>query len=218
MEIKIIKGNIFTSGVQTLVNPVNTVGVMGAGLALEFKIRYPEMFNKYLDICKNKQFRTGQLWLYKADNRWILNFPTKEHWKDDSKVEYIMEGLEKFINTYKIHNITSIAFPVLGTNKGNLSEEVILPIMQDYLTKCDIDIEIYRYDPNAPDDLYHLIKNRILAADMDEVYAKTTINKSYLTTLMKAFSDEKIKSINRLLTVQGIGEKTIIKLINSYVN
>jgi O-acetyl-ADP-ribose deacetylase (regulator of RNase III) len=217
MGIKIIKGNIFTSKAQTLVNPVNTVGVMGAGLALEFKIRYPEMFKKYVEICKKKQFTTGQLWLYKTEDRWILNFPTKAHWKDDSKVEYITEGLEKFIKTYKTINITSIAFPMLGTNKGNLSEDVILPIMIEYLTQCDIPIEIFKYDPNAPDDLYNLIKDRVLSSDMEELYEKTTINKSYLSTLLKAFSDDNIKSINRLLAVQGLGEKTISKLLSSYM-
>ncbi|MFP3747882.1 macro domain-containing protein, partial [Achromobacter sp. SIMBA_011] len=83
------------------------------------------------------------LWLYKTEAKWILNFPTKKHWKYPSKEEYLKLGLQKFIDTYKEKAITSIAFPLLGASNGKIPEEVSLEIMTDYLNACDIPIQIY---------------------------------------------------------------------------
>lgn len=85
MAIKIIKGNIFTSNCQTLVNAVNCVGVMGAGIALECRLRYFEMYNRYVALCEENKIEIGLLWIYKSPVKWILNFPTKKHWKYPSK-------------------------------------------------------------------------------------------------------------------------------------
>ena len=80
---------------QTIVNTINCVGVMGKGIALVFKLRYPEMFDKYQELCKSKMIGIGKLWLYKTSEspQWVLNFPTKFHWKYPSKMEYIEKGL-----------------------------------------------------------------------------------------------------------------------------
>ena len=92
--ISIIKdSNIFNSKCQTLVNTINCVGVMGKGLALEMKNRFPTMFEKYKDLCNKQLIDVGKLWLYKDFNgTWILNFPTKKHWKLNSEYEYIEEN------------------------------------------------------------------------------------------------------------------------------
>ncbi|MCC7430560.1 macro domain-containing protein, partial [bacterium] len=79
--INYIKGSLFESPAKVLVNTVNTVGAMGKGIAKTFKLLYPEMFEAYQKLCENKQFKVGELWLYKTPNKWILNFPTKKHWK-----------------------------------------------------------------------------------------------------------------------------------------
>lgn len=90
------KGNIFNSQTQTIVNTVNCVGVMGKGIALVFKLRYPEMFDKYKVFCQSKMIGIGKLWLYKSEEstQWVLNFPTKFHWKYPSKIEYLEAGLQ----------------------------------------------------------------------------------------------------------------------------
>ena len=85
--IKEIKGNIFNSKCQALVNTVNCVGVMGKGIALECKLRFPGMFEKYKEFCDTKKIRPGILQLWKNSKPWVLNFPTKMHWKDPSKIE-----------------------------------------------------------------------------------------------------------------------------------
>ena len=215
-QIKIIKGNIFNSSAQTLVNTVNTVGVMGSGIALEFRLRYPEMYNKYVDYCKQKQMQIGKLWIYKAKDRWILNFPTKENWKDDSKIEYLEKGLQKFVDTYKIKGITSVAFPILGANLGKIPKEQALEIMQAYLSKCNIPIEIYEYDSETPDDLFAKLKSKFSNMSIEEISKKTNIQKQYVKKLLKIFNDESIQSISKLNSVEGIGVKTLEKLFNYF--
>lgn len=138
--------NIFNTQCQTIVNTINCVGVMGKGIALEMKNRYPDMFEKYKTFCDNKLIDIGKLWLYKnPDDKWILNFPTKTHWQYQSEYDYIEKGMQKFIETYKDKNIKSIAFPMLGCSNGGLNEEKVLEIMMKYFSKCDeLIIEIYR--------------------------------------------------------------------------
>lgn len=142
--INIIGGNIFESNTQTIVNTVNCVGVMGKGIALEYKKRYPEMFIKYKDLCDRGLMKVGNLWLYKMTDKWVLNFPTKEHWKNKSKIEYLILGLDKFVDTYQTKGITSISFPLLGASNGGLDPKLSLDIMVNKLSTCDILINIYK--------------------------------------------------------------------------
>ncbi len=144
--VKIERGKtIFDSSAQTLVNTINCVGVMGKGLALEFKNRYPAMFDKYKSFCDKGVFKPGVLWIYKAeDGKWILNFPTKIDWKNPSKIEYIEEGLKKFVEIWLEKGITSIAFPLLGCSNGGLNPDEVIPIMEKYLNQCEgLDVTIY---------------------------------------------------------------------------
>ncbi|QJR09123.1 hypothetical protein DSM104443_00159 [Usitatibacter rugosus] len=140
-----VRGNLFDSPAQVLVNTVNTVGVMGKGIALTFKSVYPEMFTKYVALCESKQFDIGNLFLYKTQNKWILNFPTKKHWRNPSKLEYIERGLQKFVDTYSEQNIVSIAFPQLGCGNGELLWEDVEPVMQRYLRALPINVFVYLY-------------------------------------------------------------------------
>lgn len=141
--IQYIEGNIFDSPAQTIVNTVNTVGVMGKGLALSFKERYPDMFAAYRSICEKNKLAPGKLMIYTAPDHTILLFPTKENWRNPSKIEYIEKGLEKFVNTYADHNITSIAFPRLGCGNGELSWDDVKPVMERYLAGLPIDVYVY---------------------------------------------------------------------------
>lgn len=142
--------DLFKSPARVLVNTVNTMGVMGKGIAKDYKLIYPEMFTKYQQYCERKQLKIGNLWLYKTSHKWILNFPTKDHWRYPSKPEFIEEGLKKFTKTYHEKGITSISFPMLGCGNGGLDwENVVKPLMEKYLSKLPIDIYIhlYRKDP-----------------------------------------------------------------------
>lgn len=148
--MKIIEaGDIFNSEAQTLVNTVNCMGVMGKGLALQFKNRYPDMFSAYEQLCKDKLMDIGKLWLFKTDQRWILNFPTKYDWRYPSREYFLQQGLEKFMQSYQQRGIKSIAFPLLGASNGGIDPQVSLKIMVDHLQYCTIPVTVYlRYQPS----------------------------------------------------------------------
>ena len=139
--------DIFQSKADAIVNTVNCIGVMGAGLAKEFKKRYPEMYREYRKKYENNELKIGKLHVFRTIDKLIINFPTKIHWKDNSKLEWIEAGLKYFITNYKKWNITSVAFPQLGTSHGKLNWNDVKPIMEKYLNLLDINVEIYvRYD------------------------------------------------------------------------
>lgn len=135
--------NLFDSKMQTLTNTVNCVGVMGAGIALEFKKRYPNMFKKYKEICNKKLLKTGMLQIFKEGDKLILNFPTKDDWRNSSQMSYLELGLQKLVNTYKDKGITSLAIPQLGCSNGGLDWKEVKPLMEKYLNQLDIPVEIY---------------------------------------------------------------------------
>lgn len=142
MKVKI--GDIFESKCLTIVNTVNCVGVMGKGIALEFKKRYPEMFFDYVNKCNAGQVKTGKPYVfYNGDGTQILNFPTKDHWRSPSRLSYVVEGLDWFVENYEKFNITSIAFPPLGCGNGGLTWGIVGPIMYQKLKELPIEIEIF---------------------------------------------------------------------------
>lgn len=139
-----IDGDLFESPARVLVNTVNTRGVMGKGIALQFKRIYPDMFKRYRDHCEHNRLTIGRLFLYKTPHKWVLNFPTKEHWRNPSRVEYIEKGLQKFVSIYDELGITSIAFPALGCGNGELNyEEQVGPLMENYLGSLSIPIFVH---------------------------------------------------------------------------
>lgn len=211
-NITIIRGNIFNTHVQTIVNTVNCVGVMGKGIALVYQLRYPDMFDLYKKYCKEKLISIGKLWLYKGeeDAPWVLNFPTKFHWKYPSKIEYVEMGLDKFVATYKEKGITSIAFPMLGTHNGGLNKDLVLEIMTKYLSQCDIPVEIYDYDPSAADDLFETFKSKW--NEIDDSQKKSLCGLRSITqinAINTALKDDSIKSMISLINYDGIGIKTM---------
>lgn len=211
---KICKGNIFNSKAQTIVNTVNCVGVMGKGIALVFKLRYPKMFDEYAGLCKKHMISPGKLWIYKGEPEapWVLNFPTKFHWKYPSKIEYIESGLQKFVDTYKEKGITSIAFPMLGTHNGGLDKEEVRSLMERYLNKCDIPIEIYDYDPSAPDDLFDEFKSKWITIPKGQLKDITGIRaQKQIDTIDYAVNSAGIKSMISLIEYPGIGLVTMQK-------
>jgi len=138
-----VAGNLFEAPVQTLVNAVNTVGVMGKGIALTFKAIFPEMFREYRTICEREELKVGGLHLWRGPTRYVLNFPTKEHWRNPSKLEYIEAGLRAFVRMYERAGIHSIAFPPLGCGNGELEFSVVRPVMERYLAPLPITVLVY---------------------------------------------------------------------------
>ena len=142
--MKVLLGNMFDSSMETLVNTVNCVGVMGKGVALEFKKRYPEMYKEYVKLCDQKQIHPGMPYFYQdLCGTSILVFPTKDHWRSPSKLQYIIDGLDWFVKNYQDYGVSSIAFPPLGCGNGGLTWDVVGPIMYQKLGSLPIEVEIY---------------------------------------------------------------------------
>ncbi len=213
--IKKIKGNIFNTSCQVLVNTVNCIGVMGKGMALECKLRFPEMFIQYKDSCDKKLFKPGYLQLYKKSQPWILNFPTKIHWKDPSKIEYLEKGLKKFQDEYLNKNISSIAFPLLGASLGGLSEEIVYETMTKYLEPLNnIDIEIYEYDYMASDNLFDIFYNNVSDFTVEDYKLLLKLNKTAAENLKNAIDGKSVKSMLGIQDVPQIGTKAIESIHN----
>lgn len=137
-------GDLFESHAQTLVNTVNCVGVMGKGIALGFKQRFPDMYDDYARRCASGEVKLGRPYLYKRLlPPWILNFPTKDHWRSVANLSSIVEGLKYLLEHYKEWGITSIAVPPLGCGEGQLEWRVVGPTLYRYLSQMQIPVELY---------------------------------------------------------------------------
>ena len=151
--INYIVGNLFESKAEALVNTVNTVGIMGKGIALQFKKLFPNNFKIYKEFCNKEEFDIGQLIVSEDQNtitgkKIIINFPTKRHWKSSSKYEYIELGLDELIKVIKKRKINSIAIPPLGSGNGGLQWFKVKKIIENKLRDLE-DCEIYVYEPNS---------------------------------------------------------------------
>ena len=152
--VKVQIGDIFTSKAATLVNTVNCIGIMGKGIALEFKKRFPDLFKDYASRCARGEVKPGVPYLYSDLNgTTVVNFPTKDHWKSPSRLVDIITGLDVFAEKYRTWGITSVAFPPLGCGNGGLSWKVVGPIIFQRLSKLDIDVEIYAPYGTPPNEL-----------------------------------------------------------------
>ncbi|WP_062287450.1 type II toxin-antitoxin system antitoxin DNA ADP-ribosyl glycohydrolase DarG [Demequina phytophila] len=136
-------GDLLLSTSQTLVNTVNTVGVMGKGIALAFKQRYPAMYDDYRRRCERNEVLLGEPYVYGVGQRKIVNFPTKAHWRSVSKLDDIVAGLEYLLAHYKDWGVSSIAVPPLGCGNGQLEWDVVGPTLVRYLSRMDIPVELY---------------------------------------------------------------------------
>jgi O-acetyl-ADP-ribose deacetylase (regulator of RNase III) len=141
-------GNILESDAQALVNTVNTVGVMGKGIALQFKNAFPNNFKAYVDACKRKEIAIGKLLVTKDRNlnsgeKIIINFPTKRDWRKSSEYSYIEDGLDDFLKIVETYQITNVAIPPLGAGNGGLEWEKVKKIIEGKLHSLDIDVFVY---------------------------------------------------------------------------
>jgi O-acetyl-ADP-ribose deacetylase (regulator of RNase III)/uncharacterized protein YwgA len=142
--IQVLIGDMFQSKAQTWVNTVNCVGVMGKGVALEFKKRFPDMFEDYAARCARGEVQLGRPYLYKRTVLpWILNFPTKKHWREVTDLQAIERGLEYLREHYRQWGIASLAVPPLGCGHGQLEWRIVGPTLYRALKTLDIPVELY---------------------------------------------------------------------------
>lgn len=145
-----VKGDLLASEAQALVNTVNTVGVMGKGIALQFREQFPENYKAYRKACLSKSFNVGEMFVTEElnqnkDKKIIINFPTKTHWRLPSEYSYISQGLTALKGAIYQRGIKSIAIPALGSSNGGLDWEKVKALIEDALK--DVDCEIFIYEP-----------------------------------------------------------------------
>jgi O-acetyl-ADP-ribose deacetylase (regulator of RNase III)/uncharacterized protein YwgA len=150
--IKFIKGNLLESNAEALVNTVNTEGIMGKGIALQFRNMFPINYKLYVKACRNNEIKIGKLFVTEEQtllngSKIIINFPTKKSWKLPSEYRYIEEGLKELVNIINIRKIKSIAIPPLGSGNGGLDWNRVKIMIDQYLNNIECDIEIY--EPNS---------------------------------------------------------------------
>ena len=158
MTIRTKKGDMFAEPVEALVNTVNCVGVMGKGVALEFKNRWPANFRAYKSLCDAKGLKPGHMFVFDTKElftsegpRYLINFPTKAHWRSKSKVEYIEDGLDALVEAIREHGIESIAIPPLGCGNGGLDWAEVRPLIEKRLSVLD-DVDIVLFAPKHAAD------------------------------------------------------------------
>ena len=141
------KGNILEAGTHAIVNTVNCVGTMGKGLALAFKQAYPRNYELYADACSKGNVRVGEMFITRISKNafphYIVNFPTKNHWRDPSRLEWIEEGIQDLLNKIKEYNIVSIAIPPLGCGLGGLDWFDVRILLSNYFAGAKVQTLIY---------------------------------------------------------------------------
>ena len=138
--IRFTQGNIFDSGCRALVNPVNCVGVMGKGLALQFRHRFPANFEAYRNACARGEVRSRRCFVFDTGaepTRFVVNFPTKRHWRDRSRIEDIADGLDDLAGILGRRAILSVAVPPLGCGLGGLPWPRVRSLLLDRLAPCE---------------------------------------------------------------------------------
>lgn len=150
--IRFLRGNLFDSDAEALVNTVNTHGVMGKGIALEFKKRFPANYEFYRQACEQGQVQIGKMLVFPTQSlqpQYIINFPTKQHWRGRSKLEYIQRGLQDLVCVVQQQGIRSIALPPLGCGHGGLRWEQVKPLIEQAFASLP-DVEVQVYEPTEP--------------------------------------------------------------------
>ncbi len=212
--IRLLTGDLLKSDAEALVNTVNTVGVMGKGIALQFKEAFSHNKKAYIQACKNNELQPGKLLAVKDTNliygdKLIINFPTKIHWRNPSKIEYIKDGLVALRELIIKKNIKSIAIPPLGAGNGGLDWNEVKPLIFDALQDLDVDVQIF--EPNAE------IKDLLQKQDLKGVVELTPARASLLYCLFAFESFGEYSSLfaaNKLAYfLQRMGQNLKLKFV-----
>lgn len=179
-------GNLLASDKEALVNTVNLEGFMGKGIAYQFKKQFPRNNEAYINACKNNEIGIGRLFLFKEGGKIIVNFPTKDKWREKTKVEYLERGLNSLKKIVLRNKIKSIAIPPLGCGNGGLSWGIVKPIIEEKLQAIQNEIDILIYEPSC--DFCVKPKNapRVTMSHLLTLGCMKNLNSLTSTTIQKA--------------------------------
>ena len=208
------KGTVFNTDAKAIVNTVNCKGVIGAGIALEFQLRYPAMNEDYVHKCEDGIIRVGKVDYYDGSPV-IINFPTKYDFKYPSKIEWIASGLQDFVNTYAEHNIESVAFPKLGAGRGGLNWDQVKELMLRYLDP--LNIRVYICEDTLPDaeGLEKEMIEKLNRTAISILASKIRLNEKQREAIEKGKPYSRFWHLGR---TDSIGAKTYENLFNYFYN
>ena len=195
--------NLTRSTAAAIVNPVNCVGVMGKGLALQFKEEYPDNYSAYRKACLSGEVTPGSMFLYEEKSgKLIINFPTKDNWQNPSELSYIDKGLDDLVRTIQEKNIKSVAIPAIGCGLGGLDWNVVLPLIESKLIVLkDIELQVYEPDNQrlrfTQNYKLHDYTNNAILENVVDPSAKT-VNSIAMQTIEHLSVEKKEESIPRV--------------------
>ena len=210
--ISFTQGNLLEAKVDAVVNTVNTVGIMGKGIALMFKERFPTNFDAYARACKNNQVRIGEMFVTESEDlfgpRWIINFPTKTDWRVKTQLAWIREGMRNLVRIIQENDIRSIAVPPLGCGNGGLDWEDVKPVIVDALAEIE-NLDAIIYEPTKKYQnvakrrgVEKLTPARALVAEIVRQYSVPDIDCSILEVQKLGWFLQ--RGVNRLGTVDPL--------------
>lgn len=178
-------GDLLESSASALVNTVNCEGYMGKGIAYQFKLRYPNNNKDYIEACKTGKLTVGKLHYFNEDGKLIINFPTKDRWRANSKMQYIEDGLDELINLINDKDIKSIAIPPLGSGNGGLIWADVKVLIEQKLSVISKDVQIYIYEPSKNYISKPSSEPQLSASALILMQMKTKLNKFDTLRLQK---------------------------------
>ncbi len=188
--IEVKKGNILATDAEALVNTVNCVGIMGRGIALQFKKTFPDMFNKYQSACALGEITVGKVQVYEThwpkNPKYLINFPTKKHWKEKSRMEYIETGLVSLVRELRERGIRSVAVPPLGCGSGGLEWKKVRPVIEMVLNELP-EVTVFLFEPDETAPLESLVKPTKIPSLTPGRSVLLCLMRKYLAAVMDPF-------------------------------
>ena len=207
-------GNIFRSDCESIVITVNCEGVMGAGIALDAKLRWPALFGRYNSACASREIRIGHGVLVSAEEADaeinVVCFPTKDRWRNPSTIAYITAGLEDLRNMIAERRITSVAMPHLGCSNGGLRWSEVQPLIRRSLADIPgLRVELWRFQEEPDDPDFLRLRELFASGAADEPARRLALRSRQIDSLASALNLPNVRGLASLQSAPGVGEKTL---------
>ena len=207
------RGDIFSSEAQSIVVTVNTVGIMGAGIALEARLRWPRVFEDYVRECESGVIRAGRPTLHSAGRFDVILFPTKIDWKHPSSLRLVEQGLEGLVRLTGKRELQSVAMPHLGCSHGGLSWSEVKPMIIAIMSQVEgLHVELWEFIPDFVDPFFLEFRHKFLSMTPSAIAEWTGLSKRTISIVEKRLSSENFENFIQFRSARGIGIGTAEKI------
>jgi len=208
-----LTGNIFSSSANAIVITVNCEGVMGAGIALDAKNRWPEIYDLYSKRCELNGFHVGEIMWADSVSKKVALFPSKKLWRAPSKLSYISDGLDTLRIDIDQMSITSIALPHLGCSNGGLTWSEVKPLIVEKLSRIDgLLVELWKFEQNFVDEDFQKFREVFLSLNPKDASSWISFSKNTEKFIRQVLIESELTNFVQLAEVKGVGKKTLEKI------